>query len=432
MKNSIEAIVRMLREKNNALERRKLVQNIESVLKETNQQQIEQGRPLPDEIFTICVVLIDKLTDTHRYVVEKLSIQFKRVPKDVNGFEVINQAGLESKEGLASYCDNWIKCVLKSLMCLMSVTPISLKYSNPISNKEKYSASSLQARYGLHIETNLKELDEASLCPKNSDDLATSFDAVHYIGKLVILIKLEYLETFSKLWADNKDLQQRIINTSKRNRFLSEEVGSSNLQSNVNIRRDRMSFLKNSSSNNLSQNQSDLSGSLKKSGKPFKAQNELLEDLVMNSFHLSEKDSTDSTKRQNNYLEHHSNDKSHREPSYPDSEKKEGIDELSYDGDNEQEHFSYKKLRKTSLTLARIGTRILEGNADCEFDLEVDDDDRVMELMQVNERISLLFRDSDNYEGLRKVSTTPINQEIDGVKISFTTLLINSPLTNIT
>lgn len=384
-----------------------------------------------DQVVVINTYLVDKFDNSIKYLVEEFQIEMKSIPESVNGFEYLCHPGLEKEDNLQRYFDNWLKCILKSLYSLMIVVPIYFKYIKPLSSSEKETSSSLNARFKLKIEIKKQYLQKGAKHGQTPKDLEVGFKARHFIGKLLIKMKFSYLNKFEKIWEDVREMQQNLFkdfNRGRRGRFLSEEIQDLDNFQDEKKKKRMGSYLVGTVSPNLSYNFSDLSTSFKKNTRPFRVQESVLGDKILDSLRLSQRSSMESLKRIYRKGKYAHPNRLKESLCIGSDERYEDDFEFVMNEENLEESPPSKRVKKNksgegfkvnltpishkrrdSKGLAMIGSKLLEIGNILNSDLGFDEDDKMIRFSEELEKFKkFYFRDktiNELYAIKRKAET---------------------------
>jgi hypothetical protein len=367
----------------------------------------------------IKVYLEDKYMKQNRTLVEEYIVETLEIPDDLNGFEYLFHPHLEKPESLAKFFNNWLSTTLNSLYYLLEGVALSRYFLNPVSEEEIEVANELRRRYNLNVESEEFDLRDGTESQKPNKTLETLFKSRQYIHKLLIKKRIYIFKNYKEIIEEIR--QSRASPTSalvglngptcgpltlahleSRKRFFSDnycgilgatlsspmkmsEATKGGNQSTGRIRLPSEDF------------SLDLSASSSISNRPFKLQESLIEERVQLHKRKISVDSLSMLKRTNSQAVDLAEEMG--QIDYVLSQKEEDTRDTTSRITGEDDS-SGNMIRKgqTKLThrksstgipqvgLACIGNQLLKSGTITDDCLELDEDDRLMELFATIEQ----------------------------------------------
>lgn len=407
--------------------------SIKNILKraeeEVHSQEIHSKKKLSflNTCKSIKVYLEDKYMKTNRTLVEQYIVETLEIPDNLNGFEYLFHPHLEKPEALAKFFAHWLSTTLNSLFYLLEGVALSRYFLNPVSEEELEVANELRKRYNLTVETEEFDLRDGKETEKPDKNLENLYKTRHYVHKLLIKKRIYILKNYKEIIEEIRQVRQspiikigmnqgapysldQIYQMESRKRFFSgNNIGAyvdnsisplrpHEAAKGVNQGSDRVRL----PSDELSL---DLSASSSISNRPFKLQESLIEERVLQHKRKISVDSLSMLKRtgrpsltsdsqavalademgQIDYV------LSQRGEDTRDSNSRvTGEDDSS---GNVKKPFNQKLSHRKSSTggnqlgLASIGSQLLKSGTITDDCLELDEDDRLMELFTSIEEV---------------------------------------------
>jgi hypothetical protein len=340
----------------------------------------------------------DKFEKSKRKLIELFKVELMKIPEDLNGFEYLCHPHLEKEEHLIAYFNAWHSTTLASLYYLIQNSPVSTYFLTPITPEEQEVSSQLRLRYNLIVETEEAEADKS---PKEDDNpnlskLDLLLSTRHDIKRCLIKMKTYQMKDYSQIIQELEVMKREILLTphpgdqikiKNRARFFSDELPEQAIIK----RRQRLkepeqnaykySMDTSSNPNNVSL---DLICSYQtNAARPFKLQECLIEEKAIQSrrrmsLALSQQDSslTNMYRKSKTLLtidsQYNLDDLDYTLTEVPDTNSNEESKAQNEKGDQS------RRLRREGL--ANIGSQLLRDNNLGEELMDMDEDDRIVEI----------------------------------------------------
>lgn len=340
----------------------------------------------------------DKFEKSKRKLVETFKIEMVKIPEDLNGFEYLCHPHLEKDENLIAYFKAWHSTTLMSLYYLIQNSPVSVYFLSPITPEEQEVSYQLRKRYNLIVESEEVEADKS---PKEGDFSSTSqldlaLSTRHDIKRCLIKMKAFQLKDYSKLIQELEAMKREFLATPQtgahvkvptRARFFSDELPEQAIIK----RRERLKEPEQPAykySMDTSTNPNNVSLDLicsyqSNTARPFKLQECLIEERAMQSRRrmsqaISHLDSSlTNMYRKSKFRviqdsQYNLEDMEYTLTEVPDNQSKDS-------SSGAQERGNPGRKQRVG-GLANIGSQLLKANQFSEDLMDMDEDDRVVEI----------------------------------------------------
>jgi hypothetical protein len=147
----------------------------------------------------IRVFLEDKYMKQSRTLVEEYFVETLEIPDNLNGFEYLFHPNLENPEALDKFFKGWLSTTLASLFYLLEGAPLSRYFLHPISEEEVEVANELRIRYNLVIESEEFDLRDGAEPHPPAPTLERLYKSRHYIRKLLIKKRIYILKKYKEI-----------------------------------------------------------------------------------------------------------------------------------------------------------------------------------------------------------------------------------------
>lgn len=360
---------------------------------------------------TIRVWLEDKYDKSRKVLVEEWRVRVLEAPTSMNGFEYLCHPSLEKEENLVKYMQNWHLLALSSSLGIVQNSNLNAFYINPVTQEEKEVSNELRKKFNLIVDSDTDYIapkkpgneSEAKESRKEPKALEKVLKCGHFFRKLRVELKVKMMPSFKETL---EDIRREAINTQarKRNRFFSDEIPENQIQT----RRHNYSKMlpdnydrQNSGDDSFFNNSSDVSTSMKSSSRPFKVQDSMLEEKAkMSKRRVSigneQSFSNHSRKGTLSIIEESICTKSPMEyilteineaPAFPKKNSSSMTKLPHLESFDEKESEIQKDGGPKGL--ASIGTEMLRNGRMKLDDLELDEDDRLIEMSNILECLEM-------------------------------------------
>lgn len=375
---------------------------------------------------SIKVYLEDKYMKKNRTLVEQYIVETLEIPDNLNGFEYLFHPHLDKPEVLQRFFNHWLSTTLNSLFYLLEGVALSRYFLCPGSDEELEVANELRKRYNLTIETDEFDLRDGVEAGKPEKSLESLYKTRHYVHKLLIKKRIYILKNYKEIIQEIRQVRlspiskiaihhgspyisEHLLHMESRKRFFSaNNIGTitdnfnqisrpNETPKGVNESTERARV----SSEELSL---DLSASSSLSNRPFKLQESLIEERVLQHKRKISVDSLTMLKRtgiSRCYLDSQAVALAEEMGQIDYALSQKGEDTKDTNSRITGEEDSSGTLKKTikpkanhrksstmgnQFGLASIGSQLLKSGTITDDCLELDEDDRLMELCDTLEK----------------------------------------------
>lgn len=150
----------------------------------------------------------DKYEKMKKVLVEQFIVEVLEIPDSMHGFECVSHPHLDNEASFTKYFDHWLTTTLRSFYYLLECSPLAAYFLNPCSSEEKEVANELRKRYNLIVDTVNSEPTKSPELPKADKSLEVLVKSKQYMEKLLIKMKLLNLQNYKDLLEEMRNYRK--------------------------------------------------------------------------------------------------------------------------------------------------------------------------------------------------------------------------------